>query len=257
MSRRLPPLCLPLLVILAACGAQQSGWFFDTGFHVNTERYGFRYLDTYPNLLPPGWKLDNFVRSGSDYEIKTRGAYRKELHWTMADGSVKDAAIVVHDLIFHHTQSNGTIWVRRMPLPRASRDKAISVLAENYANGISGSVYDAQLGSAVVERRVSTKVISSVPLQLGAHAAHDVVFEMADLNQLELDPNAPRQRTRIVMVKGQFDKPIAFGKGMRISSSLSADRVPAVLLLGYANDAAEFDAHAADFQGLLTRLWIR
>jgi hypothetical protein len=247
---------LAVLLIAGCYHHAEASWFTRSSYRAISDRYGFRYRGgKYPELLPPAWRLDNFEDTGDGLRIKTRGAYLSTLSWEMSDGELRRADVVTHDLLFRHSNTNGTIWVRRLPLPRASRGKAVRVLAENYAGEISGSVYEAALDSRVTERRVSTKLLAGGPIEFGSHKGHAVTFDVADLNRLELDPQAPRTRVTVILIEGAFDKHMEL-----IGGSLTGGggaTVPALLLLGYANDAGVFEAHLPDFNELLTRLWIR
>ena len=76
------------------------------------------------------------------------------------------------------------------------------------------------------------------------------------MDQLEMDPDAPRERARVLLVEGSFMKKVSMGSHRGLGGGGSTE-VPAVLLIGYANDMAYFDSKVADFEDLLSRLWIR
>ena len=244
------------VLLLVGCTGSRGGheWFSKTGFDSVHGGYGFHALPS-GQLLGPGWSLQNFQWVDGHWAIKAKGHFVHKTRWVMASGSERPATIVTNDLLYSHTASNGVIWVQRIPLPRAARDKSIHVLAENFATGIAGSLYEARLDGRVEQRRVATRLTRSQPIPARGHL---VEFEIVDLDQLELDPNAPRRKARVVL----FDR---FHKRIRLDSDgrhlLGQDggvvKLPAVLAVGYANDLSTFDTHAADFDDLARRLWIK
>lgn len=77
--------------------------------------------------------------------------------------------------------------------------------------------------------------------QLSRQAANPLSM----LNQLEADENAPRTRVRIVMVDAGL---------MTELKGAYPPEIPAYLLLGYANDADRFEAHATVFRDFVERV---
>jgi hypothetical protein len=177
-------------------------------------------------------------------EEMTKGRFTSTFPWELADGSPSKIETTTYELLIEHN-TNATIWVRLVPTPRSLQGKMIRVLAENYVNNLTGNVYSDYFDSEPSERRISTKILESESTRVMDHGAQRVRFEIVNLDQLEHDANAPRTQAEIILVNVVHKKK---ARGRNVS------HVPALFLLGYANDAAMFDSHYPDFRDLVERI---
>jgi hypothetical protein len=225
------------------CAAGGTGAFLSDGFHDPTRRYVIQYAASPMKLLPGAWRVSNFRYDGAapDQQL-TQGAHQSAFEWTGPSGVQSDQSAVTYDLQISHT-SNAAIWVRSLPIPSSFRHKSISVLLENYVNDLTGSIYDFYLGSARQERRVATQVLDRGPLTVGGVKAHFVTFEIVNLDQLQMNQSAPRVRAKLVLVQVSLRKDF-----------VGSHYAPAYLMLGYSNDADQFESHLTDFENLLKRV---
>lgn len=232
-------LSVALIFVLCACGGSQQ--FFDsTGFRSTQNHYRVPYAAGSKSLLGPDWRVANFKFDdrGNPVEMFEKGDYRGELEWTTADGETVRVTATIYDLLLSHS-SNAAIWLRVLPVPHELLSKDVQVLAENYVNNLSGAADTGYFGKQVHTRRVATKIVASEPISLLGRPAHAVTFEVVDLDQLEMDPNAPRTRAEIVLAQTNFVKTVDFAQTFQ---------VPGYLLVGYSNDASRFDEHLGTFR---------
>jgi hypothetical protein len=234
-----------VLLLLALNGfacAPPSSAFGPTSFRSPNGDYQIEYSQRAQQLLiDDNWTVQNYRYGYGAPEALTKGDFVSQSIWVMPDGSRRRIRTATYELLLEHV-TNATIWVRLVPLPERVRSKEIRFLAENYVNNLTGSFYSDSLEPQLGERRISAKILSSDPLSVIDYAARRVRFEVVNLDQLEHDPNAPRETVEVVIVKGPFQiQTIGTARGA----------VPAVLVLGYANGAAEFDKLYPDFTWLL------
>jgi hypothetical protein len=243
----------PTLAALALCmlGCRSNLNRFDQhGFRSTLNPYGVRYADPVSgHLISADWHVANFqYRDGRPTESLHGESFESELEWHYGDGAKHVVAIETFDLLLEHN-TNAAIWVRVVPIPQGLYHKKVQFLAENYVNNFSGS-YDSQLGGTMVARRLATQILKSESAGFRGRPAHVVTFDYVSLDQLELDANAPRTRARIVLVAIWFRKVL-------IGGGTSGDfEVPGYLMIGYANDAAHFNALAPTFDAFLKQVAI-
>jgi len=169
-----------------------------------------------------------------------------ELQWVTESGSIEKYKIRTVDLLMRHRESNGTIWSRMLFIPHEFRGKALKVLVENYANSITGGrFYAGYLNNAPRLERVASQILLSEAASVDGLPAHDVVLEVADVDQLELDKGAPRSRAELVLVGAEFARP------------LGLTEETAYMMLGYVNDRADFARYHDAFRRFVSRIRVR
>lgn len=236
---------IALWVALCALGCVAQSAFTPTGFKPQERKYEIGYLAETESLTERGWRIANYQYSkGVPTEEMTKGRFTSTFPWELADGSPSKIETTTYELLIEHN-TNATIWVRLVPTPRSLQGKMIRVLAENYVNNLTGNVYSDYFDPEPSERRISTKILESESTRVMDHGAQRVRFEIVNLDQLEHDANAPRTQAEIILVNVVHKKK---ARGRNVS------HVPALFLLGYANDAAMFDTHYPDFRDLVDRI---
>jgi len=241
-------LALGVLLVAGGCGKSLS--HFDTvGFHSAENPYSIRYADAGQALLiSPEWRVTNFeYEDGRPSRPITEGDFESSLTWSFKGGESDTVQTETFELRLSHN-TNATIWVRLLPIPNDLLHKKVEFLAENFVNNLSGSAYNDYLGAGVDERRVATQILESKTIGFQGHHAHVVTFDLVSVDQLQLDQNAPRTRVEMVLVR------TSFLKTLRNSFEFQA---PAYLLLGYSNDAAQFESQLATFRSFTQQIEIR
>jgi len=186
-------------------------------------------------------------------------AYRSAIQVETRNGTSLPAEVITHDLKFSHAQSEAILWLRVLPLPNRIMHKSLRVVAEEWANGLTGTALDFSFGTGntqsqkvsigVGSQRVATKILTSQPREVAGHKAHEVLFEMVNMDQFEMNPNAPRTRIRAAFIQAPVTKHTAD------FASVSAE-LNACLFVGYSNSAESFDKVAPVFDDFLSRMEI-
>ena len=137
--------------------------------------------------------------------------------------------------------------MRALPKPAEARALRLDILAEGWANGMGGD-HAAWGFSNKHNKRITTKIVDSDDTEVDGLPAYRVVFDVVNLDQRELDRDAPRER-----VIGVFVGP-TIKKTLEWESTIF--EAPACMFFGYANRADEFEDLLPEFEGLLKRVRI-
>jgi hypothetical protein len=250
-------LLLAVCCVVTATGCATTGSFTDTGFVGANHAYTVAYLDASARrLVPPDWILENFTEDsrGRPDVMKTEGAYTAKVDWTWDDGSSSKVRFVIHDLRFGHRNSDGNLWVRALPIPPDLEHKSLKVLAERWVNNLNGTVYEFTFGASVEAKRVATKLLESKASVVSTRPAHTVVFDLVNLDQLQLDANAPRTRVRAIFVAAPLRKKLCAADALACGNFPDA---PAVLFVGFSVNAEAFDAQVPRFDAFVEQISIQ
>jgi hypothetical protein len=136
------------LALVSGCATTAS--FKEDAFHGEKSWYKIRYLDAGKQaLLPAQWRLMNFSldSTGRPKGMLLGDAYRSKIQVETEDGTSLPADILTHDLKFSHSESEALLWLRVLPLPNRIMHKSLKVVAEEWANGLTGTVLDFSFGT--------------------------------------------------------------------------------------------------------------
>jgi hypothetical protein len=238
-------------VFVAACVHQQTGRFAESSFVGTEGRFGFSYLDrSGGRLLPTTWTLENWTvdANGKPDAQKDQGMYLSEAQWPLPDGSMKWMKFLTHELRYDHPSSGATVWVRVLPLPPREASLSLKVIAETWANTVSGTVFDYTFKGAEGATRLGSRILATGSATVAGYPAHQVVFDVVNLDQLQADPNAPRSRVQAYFVGAPVAKEL-FAPG-------GTWRSVACVFIGLAAPAERFDSVVPDFASLVSRMWV-
>lgn len=213
-------------------------------------------------LLPEGWRLDNY----KPFEDPSAARAASGARWAVAlepkegqtislaidwddDGRVdQHVDVPIFDLKFAHARTAGIIWLRTLPVSGHLREKELRILVQDYIDAVSGmGLTDVQIGpeKRVVQQRFTTRTVSTEAVTISGHEAFAATFEVANVDQLKLAPDARWERARVVLVRtpfGFYDR------------SRSAPPLPVLMAIGYANLPSDFDKQLPDFERFLTQI---
>jgi hypothetical protein len=242
MIYRRPHRWLLVAVLASGCGITGIG-FTDSEFVGKNSGYGISYAEPAKWLVAPDdWDLDNydFDRKGKPRREKNLGIYRDSIDWVDASGRSENLEYVIYDLKFRH--GNGSILaVSTVAVPSRLRNLRLSTFAEEWANSYNGMQFSFKRGEG---RRMASKIIESKAREVGGRVAREVTFDVVDVDQLQLDPQAPRTRIRATFVQAPLVKEF-LGSGFA---------PPAFLFVAYLSDEKKFDKLVGDYEGLLARI---
>jgi len=248
---------MSLVLVLGACGSpSHAGVLSPNGFQ--QDAYGYRIgVAEDGRLMPKGWKLDNYYRKHdgqtSALTLKKTPEYRTTLAFDYdGDGKLDgQRKAFLEELRWVHGRTQAVVWVRSVPVSRSLRHVDLDVLVANYVDEASGAGYESiafgsQAGS--VEHRYVAKLLSQRVGTLAGQEAIDAELEIANSEQLKLDPNARREKVRLILARGPSDDVESWGQ--------KEYKFPVVVVLGYANGPEHYAEGAPDFEGLLSRFEI-
>lgn len=242
-----------LAVGLLACGPPATVAF--DGYGYKHQKYGYRLLNqSGDKLLPPEWQLDNlYWTPAKKLEQKHTPDYLATFSFDMnGDGATdRDERGFLYDLRFKHTKRDATIWVRTLPISTDLREKDLRVLVQRYVDEVSGAGFEAvQLGpnSIIIrEKRYAASVISRGSFTVAKQEAFETTFDVANVDEVAVSPNARKTRVRIALVRTPFTYP---------KKQLDKVEFPVLMLVGYANLPEDFAKDEPAFNGVLSHLQI-
>ncbi len=238
-------LIVVLLGAVVACAKQQSGAFGPRAYVHHEYPYSVAYVGSGPSqFLSADWALDNYQwKKNAPSKLKQGGEYELRRHYdTDDDGNVDEHETApVFDLLFRHVHKDAEIWLRTVPISKSDTNKELAVLAQRYVDAVSGEGTVLVRSDEAHSRRYATKILSQGACAVGGHPAFRIDFEVANVDQLQLTPNARWSRGRIVLIQTAF----------RHSVGRRKDRVPVVMHAGLSSEPADFERMAGDFEHLL------
>ena len=191
-----------LLAALAfpVLGCATGGTFAADGFHHTDYPYVVRYSDPGTReFLDANWRIDNYVVNydGTIGALKTTEDYEgpTELDVT-GSGNFSKVTLPYFDLKLDNRKTSAVIWLQTIPLNKGREERNLKNLAEDYASAISGSGFYAAVedqGKVIREKTFAAKIVEGKETTLGGLEAYDAKIELANADQLRLDPaHAPR-----------------------------------------------------------------
>jgi hypothetical protein len=244
-------------LLFVSCKAPGAGTFTPDRFAHARYSYEVRYFEHGPeNLLGADWRLDNYVwAKGAPKKEKQGDDYVIHRQYDMNDDGEVDtkADEQYYDLLLEHRRKDAAIWLRSAPISNHDRSKELSVFADNYVEAASGSegvLVQFGAGGPVgsVSKRFASRVLSRSACTVSGVPAYRVDFEIANVDQLQLTPDARWVRSRIVLVQ----TPFLHAPNRRFAKQT----LPVVMLAGLRASPDDFETLAADFDRMLDRIVI-
>jgi hypothetical protein len=260
MSRGIWGVTLGVALMSGGCATKTS--FRGPAYQHEEHAYAVAYDDAKRlQILGDEWILDNYRRvpaktaeEPDSLVRKTTSEYLTSYSFDLDDnGSFEDKVKrPAYDLLFKNRRTNAQIWLTTIPLSRELADKELRVLLNNYVENISGSgfvVFD--LGASHSGKRFSTRVVERGDAELSGKPALVATVEVANVDQLELSPNARRDQVRIVMTRPE----VRMVRGKKGDGSVDG-RVPfrVLLIAGYSNDPEDFEKQYPEFKRFLGKI---
>ena len=257
---------LVLGLVALACGPTGRGAVSADGFRHND--YGYRVLPVKDGgLMAESWKLDNFyedsekdVQSGQTKKfVKPKDGKEWVVEYELdhdGDGEV-DSKVeeLIYDLRFEHREHDGVIFLRTIPLSTDMKEKKLSVLMDRYVEGIAGAGYEVvSLNSRVrllLEKRYAAALVSKNATTLAGRDAFMAILDVANTDQLKIDPKARKERVELVILHTDF-----VYKHQGVNKDIKPTEYPVLMFAGYANTPDEFAAGEGEFHDFLRRIEI-
>lgn len=208
-------------------------------------------------IMPADWRLDNFHLANGAYKPKTTAEYRSRYELDQDDDGRADDTVRAsrYDLRFTNRRYSGEIWLRTIPLSASEAELELPVVLRRYVEGIAGNGFTVtqistptgRVAVTVEERRFAARVLDYTPVTVHGVEALVATIEVANVDQLQLDPNARGERARLVFVRAPFtlDRP---------RSGVEVARYRVLLAAGYVASPADYERGLVDFEGLVSRV---
>jgi len=233
--------------LLAGCSTPIPGALSPDGYasgrYALTVRKGYD-APAAAGLMPEGWKLDNFNGDSP----KEGDAYQTIVH-VDADGDGDfdwDSVEPAFELRLEHLRHAGVAWLSAVPVSPDLAMKDLPVLTASYLESLAGGEYEAldltPGSNKLVEKRFASTLLSSAPCRLAANECEAVTFELANVDQLKVNPSYRSHKLMVVISRTTF----AYTPRARRRSR----SYPVYLFAGYSNQPGQFEAGrlAAGFQ---------
>jgi hypothetical protein len=248
MRASLLPAALALSVLGCATG---TGTFAADGFHNSEYPYVVRYSNPQAReLLDGSWRVDNFVvnADGSIGGAKTAEGYRGPEEIDLkGSGTPNKITVFYFDLKLDNKKTSAVIWLQTVPLARDRAERNLKNLVEDYANTISGSGFYAAVedeGKMIRAKTFAAKIVDGKETTLGGLEAYDAKIELANVDQLRLDPAARTALVRVVLVRTNYTHRFS-------SAGVEYAPTPTLVRVGYRASPGDFDAGLPDFERFL------
>jgi hypothetical protein len=234
---------LPLL----GC-ATGNGAFRADGFHHDDYPYTVHYADRAGRQILPNWRIDNYVvdDEGKPGQAKTTTDYEGEQKIDLnGDGDPEKPTVYYYDLRLLNRRNSGVIWLQTVPLPADHAERDLAVMVRDYATALAGTGFYATFANDKAEVRAktyATKIVASKPGKMGPFDSYDATIELANVDQLKLDPAQRSAILRVVFVRTDY---------VREWTMPTEAKTAVVLRAGYWATPEDFAAGLPDFERFL------
>lgn len=241
MSRTVVPI---LALVLSACGASAVSTLSREG--LTDGRYALHIASAEPGVFVSNdWMVENLVRVAPGPVKQKGGAYVADYHIDVnGDGTAdwfRDDAFVLR---LRHRRTAGVLWSSVVPLPTSMEQTDLRVLARLLVGAASRDTVSLAVVDGAVEmstRRLATRILEERPIAVRGYEGYRVTFEVADVDQASLTPDASWERREVALVR----------PGFVVLAGRQRATLPGLLLLGHANLPEDFETTRPDFDRFL------
>jgi hypothetical protein len=228
------------------------------------ERLGYSLTYAQPKdkvFINPAWKLE--TNSQGQSSPKDNSVRRVEVK--SYDGHEETMMVQDLDLVLKHRETNGVISVQSVPLGENAAYKKLSILAKDHVERLSG-LYYASLSDGTTSvglgKNFVTNIVESKSGTMGSAETYEVVVDVANAEQLKLNPEHRLMRYKIVVIRPKApeawkDTRGVYGKKVAPEDRLKEETYPALIVLTYAMDHAFYQEYLADFETLVRQFKLR
>lgn len=228
------------LLFITACGAN-GPVLSRTG--LTDDRYALHVAAAGPGVFVSNdWMVENFVRVEPGPVTFKRGeafdaTYRLDVN---NDGRADEFREHAYVLKLRHRRNVGVLWSSVVPLPRSMQQTELRVLARLLVDAASRDTVSLSVVERTLEvstRRLATRMLDEGPVAVRGYEGYRVLFEVADVDQESLTPNASWERREVVLVRPGF-----------VWLAYRQVPAPGLLLIGHANLPDDFASTQPDFE---------
>lgn len=227
-------------LLLSACGASAGSTLSREG--LTDGRYALHVASAEPGVFVSNdWLVENLVRVAPGPVEQKGGAYVADYHIDVnGDGTAdwfRDDAYVLR---LRHRRTAGVLWSSVVPLPTSMEQTELRVLARLLVGAASRDTVSLAVVDGAVEmstRRLATRILEERPVAVRGYEGYRVTFEVADVDQASLTPDASWERREVALVR----------PGFVVLAGRRRATLPGLLVLGHANLPEDFETTRPDF----------
>jgi len=234
----------------AACAPGiKVGSFSERAFMAERVPY---YVELQPDgsILGSDWVIEN-LQPGEGTRFSKLGEEYEALHGFDIDGDGRfeeSVKLARYDLLLRHRRTRATIWLSVFPISQQLADADADVLLREYIEAVSGAgsftitMADGSKVSVSQQRRFATRQLDMTALTVQGQRAAGATFELANVDQLQLNQNSRWSRGRVLLIRTDA------------TWTELSETWPIVMLAGYEHVPDRFDEHSQDFTNFLSHL---
>jgi hypothetical protein len=217
------------------------------------------------SVLGDDWQLETHRihkddTSGS-LKIERKENYTTTYEYDFDDDDKSDEKEILPnpDLVLVNGRTNARIEVTTLLLDKRLAKKELRVLLNDIVDSASGTrslfVGFGRVAGGV-EKRFATRLLESSPAELQGNQGLVATIERANVDQLQLNPNARWRRSRLFLVHAPFEHYVLEDKPGDDSVGPPAKAHPyrVLLLVEYTNTPEDFEAQYPDLVRFLGKL---
>jgi hypothetical protein len=161
-------------------------------------------------LAPQPWKLENWTEKAPGHFEPRLGPEDKATFEVDDDGDGKIAAWEKHeeplfDLALVNEEDDGLVWLKTRSIAPAAARRRLDLVARDYLGSLSGTATFAQMDIFGREkqrtRRLTTLIRDVSETKLGGHRAIAASADIADADDLRLNPRARLGQLRLIVAR--------------------------------------------------------
>ncbi len=241
-------LVLTATTLLACAGAP----FNASGYKHPTHPLAVRYHDAGAKVfISKDWRIDNYIlgehgapmvaKDGDDYKIVRNVDFD-------GDGVPDRQKVHRFELKLVHRSNDSVIWMRLIPLAKGDEGLELRVFVDRYVEALTGTGFfaeDLPSGKAKARaQRFAAKVLDVKSRTLGQVEALQADIELANVDQLRLDPASRHAKIRVIFARPGFAD--------TVQGSVRFDiQAPVLVAVGFFSGPGTFDGSVRDFESFV------
>jgi hypothetical protein len=233
-------------------GCTPASTFGADGYHHELLPYSVHYSSPpKKTFVSEDWKIDNYetAADGSPTQPKSGEHYRGTIRLDLGNQQYRTLSADYFDLRLENKRTAAVLWVQTRPADADDIERDLRVLVEEFAEQLAGAnLYleerDSTEKSRPVarERSFATKIVDGQNVKFQGRDAYVATIEIANVDQLKLDPNARSFIAKIMFVR------TGYTRDLNDDVSDRPHHVPIFMRIGYGAGPAEFGPGLPDYE---------
>lgn len=163
-------------------------------------------------FIGPDWMLDNFrVGDGDPVGPKTGPGYLTTRSYDYNDDGEFETTHeeVFYDLLFIHRRTDARIALQSIPVATKFEHRELGVMARRWVESVSGTEevlveWGPRGPIGAVSQHFTARTLGERPCSIDRHEAYAIEYEIADVDELRLNPLGRWRRVRLVLIRTPY-----------------------------------------------------